>query len=514
MKVLLDPVHTQDPDKCAGNFKMQLIARHLVETLPDAYITYFLPKSAPDDTTCYWTVDESKMFQHPRVKYEYLTASKDRIRDMLYPPQDWAGAMMFNGTHWDADLIVTGRMLQGPTIQVLKGSTKTGVDSFKRYRVLGNENFPMIPNKGAVPYYEQICDNLVYGHLGFDTTYVHIEYFRDIILQRGRDMLSPAKQRKLANTVQCVQPLQITDTHVKTAKELRALTKGDLPFTVAYTQRFDVVRRRTDDVFESMKKHWIMHAKEGSPVRCIVSSVSKSKGRAKMKYTADGFEQVTKGRDEYLQMLKDEVHAVVVLSREEGHSFTTIEPILMGVPVVLGRRPWSEALVGKDYPFFVKSVQEAYTLLRAMSTDYVGQYRVFHDWLVGTYWPLLQQRNEGWLGVAVERELVSLTNTLREAYEAKTLNPSAMTQALLPVIKARGSEPFSLADILAEAFKQKLIDYDHAPRVTDPAMGWRNSRTGSFSQGLYLNKIRHDLMFAYGYEDAAPDQGVMQCAAP
>ena len=61
-------------------------------------------------------------------------------------------------------------------------------------------------------------------------------------------------------------------------------------------------------------------------------------------------------------------------------SLSRIEPMLLGVPVVLSDQDWAREIFGDDYPLLAKNLTEAYAWVNAFYDDYEKQYARWAEW--------------------------------------------------------------------------------------------------------------------------------------
>src|SRR5690606_33213726 len=69
-----------------------------------------------------------------------------------------------------------------------------------------------------------------------------------------------------------------------------------------------------------------------------------------------------------------------------------MEPLMMGTPAIVAREKWSLGQLGPDYPFYVNSEMEAYTLLKLFFEDYAGMYARFSAWFNDWFRPTYKRR--------------------------------------------------------------------------------------------------------------------------
>jgi hypothetical protein len=166
-------------------------------------------------------------------------------------------------------------------------------------------------------------------------------------------------------------------------KKKKKMYKDGTDFNLVFAGRMTGTRN-FQGVLKLFRKHFAYPlGKNKKHVKFIVSTQSTSTGASKIGDMS--FINILKNdREAFHTFLKKKAHLIVNLSSVEDFSLSTYEPMHYGVPVIVAARPWSEFL-GPNYPFRVKSENEAYALIKAFIEDYDKCYQLFLDWQE-SYW--------------------------------------------------------------------------------------------------------------------------------
>lgn len=158
----------------------------------------------------------------------------------------------------------------------------------------------------------------------------------------------------------------------------------DGPMRVVYPQRLDKTERRPDKAFEVFKYAFITD----TSIRFEIMTNS-----AIHEGTLDGVEFVPcrkPKRDEFWSRLK-QCHVYVSWALEEGLPLSLTEATMLGVIGVVKREPWSEGMMGKDYPWLVDNTNEAIAAIRSIHEDYGAAYTRWLGWFEGFWLSVIEK---------------------------------------------------------------------------------------------------------------------------
>jgi hypothetical protein len=220
---------------------------------------------------------------------------------------------------------------------------------------------------------------------------------------------------------------------VKTKEILTSIAQRNQPFTVAYTQRYEKSHRRSEDILDLMMKQWIYRGGR-FPMRFVITSNVRGISTSEVLKTTDFIELYRAPREEFWRMVREEMCVVIVMAPEDGYSYSCLEPLILGTPIVIQRAPYSEAMLGNDYPFFVDGFQEAYGMVKKFFDDYIPCYEKFVKWQQTEFKRLMLSRNDKYVPHLIEKELVEYDERLAQ-YTAKRTSGeqgwNSLTQTLL-----------------------------------------------------------------------------------
>lgn len=492
MKVFLDPITTAAVHKCSCHYKFQQIMAHMLSVRDDVFFYYALPDSFPGFESASWEVDESKLLQHPNIKYVRVPAFRDRYKEYVFPTESLQQTLLSCGVCWDIDVVITARTALVPFI-------RQWINHMQAPRtwdtsVIVIDGFPQMQFK---PYAFQLhpqsmAFQTILGYLSADASYVFTPYETKEILIEAKNLLSPAMQLRLKNVLRDAQPIKFDSIKTKEPSVLESVYKKEKPLTIGYVQRIEN-RRNYVEVFEAMRAKWVLN-KKSWPVECVVTTVSERVEGIDMSFIS-----VTKAtREQFYSMLDDRIDIILNMSADEGFSLSTMEPLVRGVPIILAREKWSLALVGDKYPFFVSNAAEAYALVKRFHNDYKAQYDIFAAWLRDTFKPEIERRNESSLYLSVEKDIQRHQEAVAMRYKAGGVS---ITEVAGIFAKNCGEE-IHLREEAKALVKQKKLRLDmNSVEVPEAYVKTSLAFTSP------LRNYRNDLIHHYGYRDASPEPG-------
>ena len=487
LKVLLDPVYTNYPRKCASAFKMKQIALHLLEKDETTLIRWKVPAWLEDEDLDWLPKDE-------RIQYHRVDVSKDRMKELYDVGSHVSEYTMYNGKYWDNDIIITNRTAQIPLMrmQLYRPVVGRQVSRWSR-KIICFEDMPTMSFKGNVCMCDDQATDLqtIAGYLSADAVAICAYWEKKEIINTARKTHSAAALKMLDSVIFESTPIIVEKTNLKSVD----FVTGKRPtFSIAFAGRM-VVGHNFESMFDTMAKHWIYRAGHDRRVECIISTQSAGWGRVKL----PSFVNVLMlGREQFWDLMINKVDIGIFLSTEEDYSLSLMEPLILGTPYVVIRCPWAEASLGKDYPFFINSPSDAYAVIREFYNDYPAQYAKFAKWSKESLQPLLRSRN------AVSHNSI-VDNVIKEfkaqkaAYESKVPNKkSDILRLMADEIETLPSGPFYMNDIFSALSKKGIL------RTFDKKMEINETVRMSFSTDF--NMIRHDI-HAYGYDDYGFEPG-------
>ncbi len=482
-KVLLDPIYTQDPSKCASAYKMKKVAEHLLATSDDTFIYWRVPKDMTEEDQQWLPVSD-------RIKYLPSTYYLDRHKEYHYVRESWNDDITFRGHNWDTDLVITNRVPLIPLIRLQMYRPGHRTMEWSR-KIVAFEDMPVMSFKHSVPVpHESTQDRqTLAGYLAADATAICAYWEKKEIIQVARKYYAPAMIKQLSETIHEATPIRIEKTKLKSREFVAG--SSSRPFVIGFAGRM-VKGHNFDVIFEVMKNHWIYRAGEDRKVECVISTVSKTTGRVDV---PSFIELKRLGREEFWDLMINRVDVGIFMSPEEDYSLSLLEPLILGTPFVVYRAKWSVASLGEDYPFFVSGENEAYAVIRDFYTNYPKEYAKFAAWSKSKFQPLLQSRNAITHESVVDQVLAKHKEQLEAHYRKVLSAPSDLVQLIARHAEESGGR-FHFQTSLNELEKKGELRH-LAAKMRD--IKWENK---SISFSTDFNELRLALQ-AFGYKDAS-----------
>jgi hypothetical protein len=487
MKILVDPIHTNDPHFCVMNYKMQAMMRHILERRDDIFFYYLIPSKGFDGSE--WDVDYTKLLDHPNVKYLELPTCGDRMKEYLQLSPELREYLSIQGPCWDFDILVTARVPMVPIMR--QWMNKISSLTKKARRVITVDDMPMLSFKLCVgQIHEDVQDRqTLSGYLAADGNYFISFWEKDASVALAKQHFSPAKVRELANKSYDCSPILVHDLGIKKKKDIETLYRGDRPFTVGYTQRWEKVHRKTEDIVEIMRKHWVYRGQK-TKMRFVVTSNSKQFGNFNF------LEVYRAPREEFWRMMREEVDVILILTIDDDYSMSLIEPLTLGTPAIVKAAKYVKPTLGDDYPFIVTTDTEAYAMVKAFYDDYAGMYQKFVQWQRTTFTRLMNDRNLLYWPDMVLREIQETMGIHSEFGKNQKDNP--ITEALVQDLPVDISIPTELQ----RAHKDGRIGKDLVKVADD-----RKDRVRITFNYDEWYRYKLDLVTRHGYVDASTTPG-------
>lgn len=154
---------------------------------------------------------------------------------------------------------------------------------------------------------------------------------------------------------------------------------------------------------------------------------------------------------------------------------------MLGVPYAVYKAPWAVASLGEDYPFYFRSEQEAYTVVKAFYDDYITNYLLFAKWHTEKFRPLLAERDKITIPSMVLQVLQATSQRIAST-EVQT-EPSSVPQLLIGQLT---EQPQSIPELIEAASKthdiRSLVDKLQKPSQMEINI--------AFSSDRYLWKLQ------------------------
>lgn len=378
IKILLDPVLTASPSGCSTNIQFVTFVKYVLETLKrtDVFFYWRVPE---------WVTDEEMKFypQSQNIKYVPMTQHQlDRVQEYIRFPRDMEKAVDFYGDLWDYDVLITIRTPLVPMMKIRQISP--------RHRNLGwtkevwlLEEMPMMSFKGTVPIMNERANDIatLTGYLAADKVYI-VSYHEIIgIMDAARAYLSPSMQKEIRDKIKSFVPMQFENFEFKKPE----FFTEKKPFCMAFVGRMEKTQAQLEEVNDLMVKKWI---KKNEKIRMLACTTSRTVKVFDEKLTQVG----SFPRHEFWRLMREETHVVVSLGIEMGFSLSLLEPMFLGTPAVVLRRPYVLPLLGPDYPFYVNGASEASGMVEYMYRNYPSCYAKFMKWHKEFLQPLYKER--------------------------------------------------------------------------------------------------------------------------
>ncbi|MCK5788849.1 MAG: hypothetical protein KAH32_07610 [Chlamydiia bacterium] len=493
MKVLIDTIFANNPSHCASTIKMRKIVEYVIDRRDDVYFYWLVPEYADEEQLNWFP-------QHTQIKYIRYGYSKDRMREFMRVTKEFEKLVSFQGDLWDWDYCLTNRTSMVAHIKALANKPSRITLNWSK-RVFLIEAMPVMSFKFAVPLSTVKAQTTMTlnGYLNADKTAISTFWEKGVILQEARKYLSASSIKYIRDTMIESSAVHVDSTGLKTKKSITRMLKNDRPFSVGHIGRMTHLSS-PESVFSIMEKQWIMHSGKQKELRFMISTQSKVTGRVNV---PDFIKLHQLAREDFWDLVKEEMDVFIFLSKEEDYSMSLMEPLILGCPAIVAKTRWAIPTLGEDYPFFVTGTKEGYAMLRAFYDDYAGMYAKFVKWSKGTLQPLLKQRNEVYVPKVFYDDLDNWNHMFSE-YQAKTDSAAKneITQLLFEYAEGNDKE-LKIEDAIRALDKQGKLNH-LADKLTD-----RFKENVRLTWGTDWNFFRIGLMML-GYEDTGIEVGHMR----
>lgn len=493
MKVLLDPVYTNNPGHCASNVKFKKLVEHVLSKRKDVFFYWLVPAEG----SC-WHAEMDWYPQHPNIRYLPYPYNRDRQREYQRLDRIMDDYLSFYGTLWDWDVMVTNRTSLTPNLKAM--AIKRGrSNQLWTKQIFLIEDMPIMSFKtklGSFNFEDQQDMQTLLGYLCADDVVISAFWEKDLILKTAKDYITPAKIRQLGKKITESSAIKFEKTELKTKASIMRMLNGERPFTAGYIGRM-VASSRPNEIFQLMQKNWIMHAGTGKEkLRFLASTQSRSNGRINV---PPFVEVKSLPREGFWDLCRNEIDVYLFMSKEEDYSMSLVEPLTLGCPAILIRADWSIGTVGPEYPFYVDNFKEAYALLRAFYDDYPRMYAKFAEWSRGHFNALMMARNEVYIGDLFERFL-----TRWEGEEAKSIeNGYYAANAVVQLIAKRAVKPGT--EVIVDDQIRQLQEAGELKFLAEKLdFEFRDGVVNGYQTDWYMIKMG---LRAHGFRDAGTQTG-------
>ena len=490
MKILLDPIYSAQPRRCSTAAKCMALVQKLLfqDKRTDVFFYWMIPE---------WSEEEDLAWlpQHPNVRLVQYPYHKDRMREYHAFTRELDDMLAFNGSWWDFDILLTSRTAMVPTSKIVMTSPRNYNMTWMKAVIL-LEEMPVMTFKKTVAVSDRPIQDLatLSGYLAADHTFVTVGHERDNIIRLARTWFPPSKVMEISENVRVVSPANI-DTFLLKKKKDRFVPHGDRKFCLGFVTRVSNVAGRIKQVYNVMEKQWIMGGTTG--VRLVMSTVSTG---IKIPPPA-AVELMHLPRDEFHALVKTELDAVICLPIDAGFGMSMMEPLMFGTPIIMIRAGWSEALLGTEYPLFVKNETEAYAMAKMLFNDYGVMYDRFAKWQQGTLTARFSK--DGPYATNMFDEIIRIMDQhdveLREKF--KSLYADKANNEIAQTVLARVGKEFTLFDTLNELSSEGVF------RTLQAKLKPGDRERRGIVWSTPWNELRAIFRVFYGYEDASTTVG-------
>ncbi len=494
MKILLDCVVTAEPAKCSSTVQFVTFVTRTLEKREDVFFYWLIPDwvTKEEFEACYP--------QHPRVRYIPVPQHKDRTKEYLTFGKHLDQAVAFNGSCWDYDVLVTVRAGLVPLMKLVMNSPRhASMPWLKQVWLI--EEMPLMDFKKTVMTINADVQDLytISGYLAADRVFILSYHEKPMIVKRAREFLTPSHVISLEKKIQPTVTSQFYEFRLKPPEEW-FVPGGGKPFCIAYAGRMEM-SSRIDEINDLMTKQFVM---KGDKVRLLATTQS----RVIKKFDTSLIDVRMAGREEFWQLAKHDMHVLLKLEIEGGFNLSLLEPMMFGVPAIINRAEWSEALLGKDYPFMVKSETQAYALVSEFYRDYASMYARFAAWHEQVFQPLFLARfKTDLLYDLLDAEVGAFGKTYSDfAKKHPGKKANGFVADLLKEVGDAGE--LVIGDVVESMVKKGLVDKKMADKLREED---RDERGLVWSTGW--NEYRVILKSFYGWEDASTAVGHLRRAA-
>ena len=375
MKILLDPVYTGLPSTCSTSYLMWELIDKLSAWREDVFFYLMYPRKHQFDAEQlkFLTRRPDRVVLIPK-RYDPM----DRVRELFTFDDELMEISAVCGSPYiDIDAVLTSRIQQLAMYRMTRRE-ETAYQDGTFQAIIGLDEMPLLSFRDTVPWSYRGELHTLSNYLMSTGVVVNNLWTLESLKKSARDSLAPSKCRELLSKVREAVPVRLERLNIKTD-----LYKDGTQFNLAFTGRITGTRnfKQVVDLFRREFAYPV--GKNKTLINFVVSTNSKSTGSSN--YGDISFIDFQfNSREEFYKFLTEEAHVVVNLSTVEDFSLSTYETLKYGVPVIVPNQPWADFL-GKDYPFRVKSLVEAYGCVKLFTDNYEEAYAKFAHWEATTW---------------------------------------------------------------------------------------------------------------------------------
>lgn len=489
MKILLDcVVTTTDPAKCSSNVQFLTFVKQTLERRSDVFFYWLIPDWIEKGKF------EATYPQHPNVRYIPIPQHMDRTKEYVTLFEYLDDAIAFNGSLWDFDVLLTMRSGLATQMKMLMESPRKSLKARMKQLWLIEEMVIADFKKTVINLLPGLQDLwTVTGYLAADRVWFVSQFDKPGVINAAKGYLTPSRVMEIDKKVVVTGYASEVVCRLKKPEHFPAPENGK-PFCIAHAGRLEKANR-IEDINNLMVKTFVMKGAKVELLVCTVTDVDKvfDQSVVTVKHAS---------RDEFWQLIDEKMHVIIKLSDEGGSTMSLLEPMMRGVPAIVGPRKQTEATLGKDYPFIVNNWVEAYAMVKMFYEDYPGMYAKFAKWHAGPFQQMLKTRYQDFslyrlMGEAVD-SMDGLDARMVKERPARKDNPLVVS-----IVEAVGDRTeFVLEDVLNEMVAAKKLGIDVPRRLL---AGERAKRDLIWDTDF--NEVRRTLFAFYGWEDASTKVG-------
>lgn len=384
MKLWFDCLLTApSPKQCSTTMQFRKIADLMFAKRDDVYIYWAIPKGLPEKARAEYDED-------PRITYVEIEQNwRDRNVEYMRLPAEYSRFLRVDGPYWDWDIMVTVRTPMIPSIRAVSGSYRHSHLSRKR-KIICIEDMMVSTKKPTVAMGDPVAQDImtITGYLAADVVLCPAYHQKSMALDMAREHLSAYHVRALREKFKEVSHLQFgdyPDTALKT--KFKYDSKGERRMNLAFIGRLERFGLRLDDMNKLLGGSFILREDKIRPIVCTIT-------QGDTHIDTDAIEVLHPKQQEFWRLCKEEIDLCLAFSIDVELNMSKLEPTMFGVPTLVIRAPWSEAMFGADYPFMVKGNTEAFAWITKFQEDYEGCYKLFADWWEDWFIPTYEKREK------------------------------------------------------------------------------------------------------------------------
>lgn len=489
LKILLDCVVTAgNPASCSTNIQYITFVNRVLAHRQDVFFYWLIPDYISEET------EKAAYPQHPHIRYKRVPQHRDRTKEYLTLSKELDTSLAFNGDMWDFDIVLTMRTGLMPMFKMLAIAPRSyKMTWLKQFWLI--EAMVLMDFKPTVMTFDPDTKDrfTLCGYLAADTVWLTSQVDKPEITRRARELFPPSTVMELEKKITPVGYGNYQDPISKDPADFPDPENGK-PLCIAHAGRME----HANKIVEINKLMVSNFAMLGDKVELLVTTVSD----ALKVFDTDVVNMRQASRDEFWELAKTKMHVLINLAEESGSALSVLEPMMLGVPAIIGPRRKTEQTLGADYPFIVDNITQAYAMVRMLYEDYPTMYAKWVEWQQGAFKKILHYRmiDQGIYNLMDRR--VSEFDEVRARF-TKEKEGKADNKFVKDVLAhVEGRDEFVLYDVVKEMVEQKKVGSVILKKMTP-----------SYRDSLGLiwvpdwNVIRNILLCFYGWEDASPALG-------